>query len=181
MMRNAFNPDNGPLTDMSVDSAELQAMRELFVGAIGLYKNPHSDRREPIDSPRQAIEISHLLHVLDAHDEAIRGHRGINPLVTLDGIMTPALVIAAGERAGVRFLEFFAEAIRNPRTRCAYADCGSISLPLAVSLGPVMCHAEHLAVRDVRAPALGPRRDVVGIHVFKRPDLRRVRAVPHGA
>ena len=77
MMRNAFNPDNGPLTDMSVDSAERQAMRELFVGAIGLYKNPHSHRREPIDSPRQAIEIillaSHLLHVVDAHVEAIKG------------------------------------------------------------------------------------------------------------
>jgi site-specific recombinase XerD len=33
----------------------------------------------------------------------------------------PALVAAAGERAGVRFLEFFASAIRNPHTRRAYA------------------------------------------------------------
>jgi site-specific recombinase XerC len=40
-------------------------------------------------------------------------------LVTLDS--TPALVIAAGERAGIRFLEFFASAIRNPHTRRAYA------------------------------------------------------------
>jgi hypothetical protein len=39
----------------------------------------------------------------------------VNPLVT------PALVVAAGERAGVRFLEFFAEAIRNPHTCRAYA------------------------------------------------------------
>ncbi|MBJ9756648.1 integrase, partial [Burkholderia cepacia] len=30
---------------------------------------------------------------------------------------TPALVDAAGERAGVRFLEFFTSAIRNPHTR----------------------------------------------------------------
>ena len=29
----------------------------------------------------------------------------------------PWLVVSAGERAGVRFLEFFASAIRNPRTR----------------------------------------------------------------
>jgi len=36
-------------------------------------------------------------------------------------ISAPALVIAAGERAGVRFLEFFASAIRNPHTRRAYA------------------------------------------------------------
>ena len=33
----------------------------------------------------------------------------------------PALVAASGERAGVRFLEFFAAAIRNPHTRRAYA------------------------------------------------------------
>src|SRR3954447_1261976 len=34
----------------------------------------------------------------------------------------PALVAASGERAGVRFLEFFAEAIRNPHTRRAYSQ-----------------------------------------------------------
>ena len=45
----------------------------------------------------------------------------MNPLITLHGIPTPALVSAAGERAGVRFLEFFASAIRNPHTRRAYA------------------------------------------------------------
>lgn len=37
------------------------------------------------------------------------------------GVAMPALVISAGERAGVRFLEFFASAIRNPHTRRAYA------------------------------------------------------------
>ncbi|WP_028227366.1 tyrosine-type recombinase/integrase [Paraburkholderia ferrariae] len=37
------------------------------------------------------------------------------------GATVPALVVAAGERAGVRFLEFFASAIRNPHTRRAYA------------------------------------------------------------
>jgi hypothetical protein len=33
----------------------------------------------------------------------------------------PALVSQAGERAGVRFLEFFTANIRNPNTRRAYA------------------------------------------------------------
>ncbi|MFM0481043.1 tyrosine-type recombinase/integrase [Paraburkholderia strydomiana] len=42
-------------------------------------------------------------------------------ITTLGSINTPALVVAAGERAGVRFLEFFASAIRNPHTRRAYA------------------------------------------------------------
>jgi hypothetical protein len=45
----------------------------------------------------------------------------VNPLVALDGISTPELVAAAGERAGVRFLELFASAILNPHTRRAYA------------------------------------------------------------
>jgi len=45
----------------------------------------------------------------------------MNQLVALDAIPTPALVTAAGERASVRFLEFFASAIRNPHTRRAYA------------------------------------------------------------
>ncbi|MDR6482859.1 UNVERIFIED_ORG: hypothetical protein ABIC72_003934 [Burkholderia sp. 1988] len=35
----------------------------------------------------------------------------MNQLAIRDGITPPAQVIAAGERAGVRFLEFFASAI----------------------------------------------------------------------
>jgi len=35
--------------------------------------------------------------------------------------VVPALVAAAGEGAGIRFLEFFAAAIRNPHTRRAYS------------------------------------------------------------
>ena len=34
--------------------------------------------------------------------------------------VVPTLVAAAGERAGMRFLEFFAANIRNPHTRRAY-------------------------------------------------------------
>ena len=46
----------------------------------------------------------------------------------------PALVAASGERAGVRFLEFFAAAIRNPHTRRAYARAAADFL--------VWCEAE---------------------------------------
>ena len=35
-------------------------------------------------------------------------------------INIPILVSTAGERAGIRFLEFFASTIRNPHTRRAY-------------------------------------------------------------
>jgi site-specific recombinase XerD len=46
----------------------------------------------------------------------------------------PALIAGAGERAGVRFLEFFAAAIRNPHTRRAYSQ--------AVSTFLAWCEAE---------------------------------------
>ena len=45
LMRKAFHPDTGPLRDMSAESGERQAMSDLFAGAIGAYKNPHSHRR----------------------------------------------------------------------------------------------------------------------------------------
>jgi site-specific recombinase XerD len=45
----------------------------------------------------------------------------MNQLVAFNIASVPVLVTAAGERASVRFLEFFASAIRNPHTRRAYA------------------------------------------------------------
>jgi hypothetical protein len=39
----------------------------------------------------------------------------------LAGHRLPAIVALSGERAGIRFLEFFAAGIRNPHTRRAYA------------------------------------------------------------
>lgn len=47
----------------------------------------------------------------------------------------PALVGAAGERAGIRFLEFFASAIRNPHTRRAYARAASDFLTWCTGAG----------------------------------------------
>jgi len=46
---------------------------------------------------------------------------GPPPVHPASGLPVPALVAADGERASVRFLEFFAAAIRNPHTRRAYA------------------------------------------------------------
>jgi site-specific recombinase XerC len=43
------------------------------------------------------------------------------PVPFTEATSMPALVASAGERAGIRFLEFFASAIRNPHTRRAYA------------------------------------------------------------
>jgi len=45
----------------------------------------------------------------------------MNQLVPVSGYESPALIEAAGQRARVRFLEFFTANIRNPHTRRAYA------------------------------------------------------------
>jgi len=45
----------------------------------------------------------------------------VNQLVAISSPAIPALVAVAGERAAMRFLEFFAANIRNPHTRRAYA------------------------------------------------------------
>lgn len=59
----------------------------------------------------------------------------MNELVALNGISTPALVVAAGERAGVRFLEFFALTIRNSHTRRAYARAATDFLAWCAGAG----------------------------------------------
>ncbi|MGF6264377.1 hypothetical protein OKW49_005305 [Paraburkholderia youngii] len=59
----------------------------------------------------------------------------MNQLVALDDVSTPALVIAAGERANVRFVEFFALAIRNPHTRRAYAHAAGDFLTWCAQAG----------------------------------------------
>ena len=56
------------------------------------------------------------------------------PLV-LVGASVPVVVMAAGERAGVRFLEFFASAIRNPHTRRAYARAAGDFLAWCADVG----------------------------------------------
>ena len=50
----------------------------------------------------------------------------MNQLVAITAPRIPELVAAAGERAGMRFLEFFAGNIRNPHTRRAYARAAEV-------------------------------------------------------
>jgi hypothetical protein len=56
------------------------------------------------------------------------------PLTTAQG-QVPALVVVAGERASMRFLEFFAANIRNPHTRRAYARAADEFLAWCAAAG----------------------------------------------
>lgn len=73
LMREAFKPTKngnppGPLADGLLPVAEQEAMASLFVGAIGLYKNPQSHRNVPttaIDAAEVINFASHLLRIVD--------------------------------------------------------------------------------------------------------------------
>ena len=72
LMRKAFHPENGKLTDSAQEQSEKQARYFLFAGAIGAYKNP-SSHREVEFAPEEAAEIiiiaSHLLRIVDSCEE----------------------------------------------------------------------------------------------------------------
>jgi uncharacterized protein (TIGR02391 family) len=68
LMRKAFDPTNGPLTDTSQPVAEREALCHLFAGAIGIYKNPSSHRQMEIGA-EECVELvvlaSHLMRVVE--------------------------------------------------------------------------------------------------------------------
>jgi integrase/recombinase XerC len=98
----------------------------------------------------------------------------MNQLVPISAPTLPALVAAAGERASMRFLEFFAANIRNPHTRRAYARaaeeflarCASVGVPSIGTVQPV-----HVATwieagtRELAAPSIKQRLAAIR-HLF---------------
>jgi uncharacterized protein (TIGR02391 family) len=68
LMRAAFQPENGKLTDMDSPQAERQAVMELFSGAMGHGRNPPSHRDVVIkrENAAQLIGLaSYLLFLVD--------------------------------------------------------------------------------------------------------------------
>jgi uncharacterized protein (TIGR02391 family) len=57
LMRAAFAPEGGPLTDMTAEGGERVGRMELFACAIGSYKNPHSHRDVNLDDLDEALGI----------------------------------------------------------------------------------------------------------------------------
>ncbi|WP_445502676.1 TIGR02391 family protein [Microvirga sp. G4-2] len=70
LMRDAFHPETGALRDQTSELSEREALSNLFAGAIGSYKNPHSHRNVTLNDPREAFEIimlaNHLLRIVDS-------------------------------------------------------------------------------------------------------------------
>ncbi len=68
LMRKAFEVEEGALTNKSLPKAEREAMSNLFAGAIGCYKNPHSHRTVEIKA-EEAVELillaNHLINLVD--------------------------------------------------------------------------------------------------------------------
>lgn len=56
LMRTAFDPNKGKLTDSKLVMAERERMADLFAGAIGTFKNPHSHRIVGNNDPSSVIE-----------------------------------------------------------------------------------------------------------------------------
>ena len=76
LMRAAFGvaPKAGPLTDKAAEEGEQVARMELFAGAIGSFKNPHSHRDVNLEDATEATEVimlaNHLLRIVDGRRRA---------------------------------------------------------------------------------------------------------------
>jgi uncharacterized protein (TIGR02391 family) len=80
LMRAAFDPDRGPLTDMRDEQSERLALSHLFAGAFAYYRNrrAHEELQTDAGFAREVLVLaSHLLRIVSS-----RGRRepsALNP------------------------------------------------------------------------------------------------------
>ena len=93
-------------------------------------------------------------------------------LAVIEGRSLPRIITAAGDRAEIRFLEFFAANIRNPHTRRAYSRaagefltwCSNAGVPSIVTVQPlhvatwIESQARNLAAPTVKQQLAAIRR-----------------------
>ena len=76
LMSKAFKADTGPLTDMALPQSERNSMLLLFMGAIGLFKNPSSHRHVVLTNPHEAAEMisfaSLLMRIVDSRAAVLK-------------------------------------------------------------------------------------------------------------
>jgi uncharacterized protein (TIGR02391 family) len=81
LVRRAFDPIAGPLTNLKIPKSEREAISHLFSGAIGSYKNPLSHRDVELDfatTLQLLLLASHLMYHLD-NCHSGPGHRKLPP------------------------------------------------------------------------------------------------------
>jgi uncharacterized protein (TIGR02391 family) len=74
LMRDAFNPNNGPLRNPREVPGEQTALMELFAGAIGYFKNPGSHREvemTAIEAAETIMLASRLLRIVEARVQGL--------------------------------------------------------------------------------------------------------------
>ena len=104
----------------------------------------------------------------------------MNELVSFRSSTLPELVAVAGERASMRFLEFFAANIRIPHTRRAYGRaaedfltwCAAAGVPSIAAVQPVR---ERLTLRATNNRTFSPDS------AKKDPSAPSGRAMPHNS
>jgi uncharacterized protein (TIGR02391 family) len=180
LMRAAFSPENGALTDFDADAGESVARMELFAGAIGSYKNAHSHPDVNLDDPTEALEtIRFANHLLANCRCSCRSHnRGatMNDLILFTGNTFPTLIDAAGNPARMRFLEFFTANIRNPNATFLREGSGGISawcafagVPSIAAVQPASSH-RPARLRTVTSLGIEPRLRMKNSFGRREPD-----------
>lgn len=76
LMKEAFHAENGILRDSGQEASEREAVFFLFMGSIGLLKNPHSHRNIELNDPVEASELigfaNYLLNIVEDRKEQFR-------------------------------------------------------------------------------------------------------------
>lgn len=73
LIRRAFHPQKGPLTDMSLPTGEREALYQYVAGAFGYYKNPCSHRDVDMDflsAFERIVVASDLLKIVERAGQA---------------------------------------------------------------------------------------------------------------